>query len=355
VLRGEHFSLVSLAKLKFGFLKTYHPHFRNTKHENHLALVQAAERDCTVQLSVRGPNPPNFFALLKDGLELTLARFPGLKIERKIPCLGHQGQACPHTFNYQQLVKRYENNKFTIECPETFEDVSVPQLLYGWDWRTQDLVSRFDQLGEGQQHILAGQHQMTSELKALRELTQREFTNAFCREQACIDAHCPNVFALRMCQAKKWLKWLKPITEQTLELQLYCQAPGCWHPTTEGGLYEIKETAQWLKTIAPYLNQLIGVLKYAAPLMGAWVGEEIKTPDYEKTFRRDIETTQAIAQQMSNTDDLAPEQLQGAALRALRHLLDEQDPQQHWGGLKKVLTPEGHYLWLCEYHAREYQ
>ena len=53
------------------------------------------------------------------------------------------------------------------------------------------------------------------------------------------------------------------MTGQTLELQLYCQAPGCWHPTMEGGLYEIKEAAQWLKTIAPYLNRLISVLKYA--------------------------------------------------------------------------------------------
>lgn len=25
------------------------------------------------------------------------------------------------------------------------------------------------------------------------------------------------------------------------------------------------------------------------------------------------------------------------------------------GGLKKVLTPEGHYLWLCEDHAAEYK
>jgi len=322
------------------------------EHENHLALVQASERDSTVQLSVRRPNPPNFFALLKDGLEVTLVRFPGLKIERKIPCLGHHGQTCPHEFKYEQLLKRYEKNKFTIECPETLEDVAVNQLLYGWDWRTQDLVlSRLDQLGEGQQQILAGQNHITSELKALRELTQREFTNAFRREQASIDAHCPNVFVLRTRESKKWLKTM---IGQTLELQLYCQAPGCWHPTTDGGLYEIKEAAQWLKTIAPYLNRLISVLKYAAPLMGAWAGEEINTQDYEKSFRRDLETTQAIAKQMSNAD-LEPEPLQGTALRALRHLLDEQDSQQDWGGLKKVLTPEGHYLWLCEYHAQEYQ
>jgi len=330
-------------------------HWRNGalfEHENHLALVQAAGHDSTVQLTVRGPNPPNFFALLKDGLEITLKRFPGLKIERKIPCSGHQGQTCSHEFKYEQLLKRYEKNKVTIECPEAFEDVAVNQLLYGWDWRTQDLVlSRLDQIGEGQHQILTGQNQIASELKALRELTQREFTNAFHREQEKIDAHCPNIFILRARESKKWLKTM---IGQTLELQLYCQTPGCWHPTTEGGLYEIKEPAQWLKTIAPYLNRLIGVLKYAAPLMGAWVGDKIDIQDYENLFRRDIETTQEIAKQMSNAD-LEPEPLQGAALRALRHLLEEQDPQQQWGGLKKVLTPEGHYLWLCEYHAQEYQ
>jgi len=40
---------------------------------------------------------------------------------------------------------------------------------------------------------------------------------------------------------------------------------------------------------------------------------------------------------------------------ALRQLLDAEDPSQHWGGLKKVLTPEGHYLWLCEHHAEAYK
>ena len=42
-------------------------------------------------------------------------------------------------------------------------------------------------------------------------------------------------------------------------------------------------------------------------------------------------------------------------LRALRKLLDEVDMKQEWGGLKKVLTPEGNYLWLCKEHAEEYR
>jgi len=38
-----------------------------------------------------------------------------------------------------------------------------------------------------------------------------------------------------------------------------------------------------------------------------------------------------------------------------RQLLDEVDEHHEWGGLKKVLTPEGHYLWLCEEHAEKYR
>jgi internalin A len=44
----------------------------------------------------------------------------------------------------------------------------------------------------------------------------------------------------------------------------------------------------------------------------------------------------------------------GAALRALSILLEQQDPQRAWGGLKKILTPEGPYYWLCEHHVKDY-
>ena len=49
-----------------------------------------------------------------------------------------------------------------------------------------------------------------------------------------------------------------------------------------------------------------------------------------------------------------PQRIGGAALRALRELLDAKDPNHVSGGLEKVLTPEGHYLWLCKHHAEEY-
>jgi small GTP-binding protein len=359
-----------------GALFAYSPeqkHLAYTPEQEHLALVQAFPHERYLQLTVRGSNPLNFFVLLRDGIEVTLARFPGLQIERKIPCCGHNGQPCRHEFNYEQLLKRYEKKRLSIECPEAIEDVSVTQLLFGLDWNTQDeVLSRLDEIEttivEGQDEILEGQEVILDELKNLRELTQREFTNAFRREQAKIDSHCPNVFILRPRDGKNWKK---ATIGQKLDLQLYCQAPGCWHPTQKGGLYEIDEPAKWLRVTAPYIGRLVRVLKFAAPIVGPWLGV-VDEKQYETLFKNDLELFKEVAEKLpeiKDSDDLElagkvgmgditdpdPDRADGAALRALRVLLDEKDPQQHWGGLKKILTPEGHYLWLCDHHAAVYK
>ncbi|MEJ7630943.1 MAG: hypothetical protein WKF28_00425 [Rubrobacteraceae bacterium] len=107
-------------------------------------------------------------------------------------------------------------------------------------------------------------------------------------------------------------------------------------------------------------------MKYAMPLVGPFLGVAIPV-NYEKNFKDDIVLMNELAKKLPDskadfeldlTDDIGQtadaELAEGAALRALRMLLDEKDPQQQWGGLKKVLTPEGHYLWLCEHHAEGY-
>jgi hypothetical protein len=35
--------------------------------------------------------------------------------------------------------------------------------------------------------------------------------------------------------------------------------------------------------------------------------------------------------------------------------LDQVDTGHHWGGLQRVVTNEGHILWLCDHHAQEYK
>jgi len=336
--------------------------------QNHLALVQAFPHDRYVTLSVRGPHPQTFFALLRDGFEVTLARFPGLQVTRLIPCPGHNGRSCSHEFDYHQLLKRI-NKKPIIECPEGLEDISVTALLFGLHWSTQDVVlARLDELEASE--VVRYEETITA-IENLRVLTQRAFTDAFRREQAKIEAHCPNIFVLRPHDITGWRKYLdgmeQTLVKQSIDLQLFCQAPGAWHPTSNGGLYQVEEPAEWLSVAGPYLRRLVSVLKYAAPLVGPWLG--IMMPDdYEKQWKNDITFMDALVKKMPDIkhnpeQDLAAavgetsqgEQVEGAPLRALRSLLDKKDPQQYWGGLKKVLTPEGHYLWLCDHHAKEYK
>ena len=46
---------------------------------------------------------------------------------------------------------------------------------------------------------------------------------------------------------------------------------------------------------------------------------------------------------------------EGDGVRALHTQLLDLDPARTWGGLRRVLTPTGDYLWLCPTHYRKYE
>ncbi len=341
---------------------TTHTHWRRGAvfadgHERrHRALVQAFEHDRLVSLSVRGPSPQNFFTLLKDGFDLTLARYPGLQVRRMVPCPGHNGEPCCHEFDYRQLQKALERDPpvHSVQCPESFEPVSVSELMFGLDWRTRDQV--LERLDEVERNVLAGQDRMVQELKDLRQLVQRGFTAQYNRAQADVDAACPNVFSLRPQRAGRWKEHL---AGQKLELQLYCQLPGHWHPTTDGGRYEISEPAQWLRSIGPYVARLCKVFRYAAPLAGPGLG--VLAEDLHDVVKHDVKLMEALVKQLPEIEasEARPPNSRedaghaaGAELRAIRSLLEKQDPDRQWGQLRKRHTPEGHILWLCPEHYR---
>ena len=114
-------------------------------------------------------------------------------------------------------------------------------------------------------------------------------------------------------------------------------------------------------------------LQYAAPVAGAAVGAyagpigAVMGAKYAKDLAGQIKLMEELAKKLGERDYMEAEllertgaggkaeRLEGMELRALRKLLDEVDAKQEWGGLKKVLTPEGHYLWLCKEHAEEYK
>jgi len=328
----------------------------------HLALVQVFPHDRFVQLTVKGPSPYNFFALLKDGLEETLKRYPGLKIERTIPC----PEQDEYEFNFEHLQKAIEREKpvETVQCQVSFESIPVSQLLFGLHWRTQDqVIAKIEELKSKME-----QHEKDSSERhhELVTLVQREFIKNYRREQSEIETQCPNVFTLRPFAAKEWKRTL---LGEKLELRLYCQAPGCWHPTADSGHYVFDNPPNWLRAIGPYLKDMVAALKFVTPLVGPWIG--VASSGYAELIKHDIEFMEELVKLIPNLDETVeiklPERFsteemvkslvaaEGAPLRSIRLLLDQLDKQQTWGGLQRIATPEGPYLWLCEYHAREYK
>ena len=179
-----------------------------------------------------------------------------------------------------------------------------------------------------------------------------------------LETECPNVFAIEPVGRSQWRERLQG---QRIRLHLYCQEPGQWHPTVEGGRYEIDQPAKWLGTVAPYVRHLMTVLKFTAPLVAPGLG--VVASDFQKMFKNQLDLMKELVNKLPEVEDRSEPEfgryseksrdprdpIAGSALRALRQLLDDKDPDHVWGGLSRTTTPEGHILWLCDYHRQQYR
>jgi len=295
-----------------------------------LALVRAFPEERRLELVVRGASPHYFFDVLRDGLELTLQRFPGLQIKRKIPCPGHHDQPCLGEFNYHQLEKAMQKNVVEIQCQEALENISVPQLLFGLDWRTQDAV--LEKIDELKKEMTGAEENISNLFNWIQAHFRKQYA----------ELKCPYAFTLSQ-QPVKWWRF----AARDVILQLYCQQPGHWHKTQEGGCYHIYELDKWSHFIAPHLSNLIMVFNAFITLGVGTVGVGQKNQ-----LKNDLDFMSELKEQFPNIDD----HVDDATKRGLCILLNELDPSHHWGGLKAVpVKPQDDVLWLCEEHAKEYK
>ena len=368
--------------------------FADGPERKHLGLIQAFEHDRYLSLAVRGPAPHNFFALLRDGLEATLKRFEGLEITRKVPCSGHNGGRCVHEFDVRQLEKAYELKVPEIQCAESFLNVPISAMLFGIHADTTN--KEIEKILCVTEETLAVAKETLGEVKVTREeiaeyvaYSQREFTKLFNTFQHLDESQCPYIFAMRVGTYDGDLIGLfgptgshsildslrETVWKRKVELQLYCQQPGCWHPVgyergkddPTTGLYQIEIDSDFLRLVAPHLTRFAKLFKLAQPLLGPWVSWAAPEK-YAKQFKEDLDRMKKLAEQVAPAveDSLDakragalvegrdPREAASAMLRALKRLLEEKDKTGAWGGLTRKLTKEGHYLWLCPFHTEEY-
>ena len=320
----------------------------------HRALIRADRHRNEVELAVRGPSPAAFFAVLNEGLNVTLDRYPGLSIKRMVPCSCEQG--CTELYEYEDLQRRMERTppRTEIECRKSGDDVYVPLLLLGIP------PSERDEIRSTLDWLKRGTIEVGGRIAELASDQQRMFLRLQQQIQGGLDTKCPSVFAVTPVRQSR-------VKGAAYEISLYCEEPGAWHPLPDRtGVYQISQSPAWLRTMAPYLRVLVGVLKHAAPLAGPVLG--VTVDHLSEHLKNDVEAMAALVDQIPEFDlpenpGLAEKQYLGAAtgrasneadFRALEALLVEIDPQRTWGGLSRVSTPEGLTLYLCRDHAAPY-
>jgi hypothetical protein len=137
------------------------------------------------------------------------------------------------------------------------------------------------------------------------------------------------------------------------------EAPWRWHPILGVKPYEINKPPRWLRTMAPNLRALTDKLEYAMPLVTPVLGYSVA--EVAKKFEADLKLIEAFVKALPDIataeDDplhyqglkeTALKKSEGADLRVLHRLPLDKDPKRNWAGLRHVITPENHHLWLCE-------
>jgi hypothetical protein len=103
--------------------------------ETQLLASLASPSGHEIELRARGPEAKALRDVIASDLDALNATFEGLrgKLRKQVPCICSQCRQSitPARYEEQRLLKRKLDRKLSIECPDSYEDVSVLELLDG--------------------------------------------------------------------------------------------------------------------------------------------------------------------------------------------------------------------------------
>ncbi len=297
----------------------------------HTALLEADLQGRAARLAARGEFPQTLFGFLRYSFESTLDFFPGLQYDLRIPCPGGE-EKCDRNFALDDIRKFQSNRWTTMQCQGCGRMQPIATLLSGIDVPAEAGVSE-------------------RQLAALTETMRREFLRLFHREQSREASQCPRVFSLEVERLPKLLPDALEGMWQTLkgetlpvDLTIYCEHPGEWHPVKTYRLQAPAERLLGLRPLVKKLSGIMGVVRSAASepmelLANALPEEDLVRPAVDAVG----ETREARRAELT-------------ALSYLHDLLRQAPAAEHgrWGGLTRILTRQHDHLWLCESHAKPY-
>ena len=88
-----------------------------------------------IELRARGPERKGLLSVISSDLNALNASFEGLrdKVRKFVPCICSKCRrsTTPERYEEGRLLKRKQDGKFTVECQESYDDISVLELLDG--------------------------------------------------------------------------------------------------------------------------------------------------------------------------------------------------------------------------------
>ncbi len=273
-----------------------------------------------------------------------------------VPCKKEvRGQRCSGWFDIDALHQFLREGDEVIRCQSCREQLDIVNLLYGFEVDSREQLERIET------KIDSGFDDVMKELDGFDSRIAGYFM-AFMQAIATESKDGPRLFTIEPVDGT-W-DW----TNKRYRVHLWCEAEGCQHPVLETGegVYEIKVTRPWLKTVAPYANLIAGVLKTLLPVAGPAANllfdkqiiDQLKVKDHLDVMKE--ATAKLLKADLLVTDQ--PRLRQGlvagterSGVLALHSLLRDKDPNHERLGLRRMPTYTGDYLWLCETHYREAQ
>ena len=322
----------------------------------------------TLAVEVRAPSPDMYLNELRASIErLITERWPGLRYRLWVPCSGQaaNGQQCPGRFPLDALLKFRADGQGTTGCYECGDQRDISELLTGFTAPGQALAAELSQMHEQLMELTTGIRGLAGETTELARHTAQaaDLLRRMLGYVATEVTDCPRLFTLAT-RDPGLSERLRPHQQHYL-LTLWCEHPGAEHPCPTA-TYALDPAKKWFANIAPYARLVVKTLQLVVPVAAALDIAALPTARRDDAKAR-LDVMKSI---VDDLPDIPPDlndrewegyrqatrltQAEGQALRAVRRIIFEKDPDHAFGDMRRVQSPAGDLLWVCADHYREY-
>ena len=180
-------------------------------------LMEILANGSEIELRARGPEHKALLSVIAADLDALNDSFQGLrdKVDKRIPCNCEvcTTESVPHFFEQKALLKRKQDNRLKVECPLSYKDVDVLELLDGIKMDKLPGWANEAPSATSQAPIAASPREIRIFLASSSELREdRDEFELYFRQQN--DQHLKEGFYLRIV---RWENFLDAMSETRLQ------------------------------------------------------------------------------------------------------------------------------------------